>query len=170
MVLAKDKDRERRRRNVRIIERHLKGEQPAVIASRLDIPTTQVNRELALARKRWQESRASDLAEASQSQSHIDEMEDVFVRAWAGHGLPGCAPMRASDEGGSCIERQDTLDSLEAAARCIRRRSRLRAAQSPAASQSPTPDPTDDLSEEEVDRELARITHELELRGTTTSA
>ena len=163
---AQDKDPERSRRNANIIKRHLKGDQPADIARRLDIPAAQVNRELALARKRWQENRTAGLAKAAQIQLDINDMEDVFLRAWAGHGLPGAAPMRTSDEAGSWTDHQGNLDSLETAARCIRRRKRLRAAQSPTASQSETLDPIDNLSEQEVDRDLTRIAYELKLRGT----
>ena len=167
---AQSKDPERSRHNAQIIRRHLKGEQPADIARRLGIPAARVNRELTLARKRWQEGRTVGLAEAAESQRDIDEMEDVFLRAWAKHGLPGATPMRTRDESATFAERQDNVDSLETAAQCIRRRSRLRAVQRPGASQSETLDPIDDLSEEEVDRDLARIAYELKLRGTKAPA
>jgi hypothetical protein len=168
------KDSDRTKQAKKIVELRLKQASSADIARKLDLPQARVTRELALARKNWEEARTLELTEASRRQRDIDGLEQAFVGGWIRKGLPGesnvitCLTEGPSD---AVPAKADTyVAHMEAAATLIRRHARLRGSGSPGTNQSPTPDPTDELSEEEVDRELSRLGHELELRRTQASS
>jgi hypothetical protein len=154
-------DPDHRKRAEKIVKFHLKQMTPTEISRRLELPQGQVSRELNLARKNWQEARLHELAETSKRQHEIDRLEQAFIRAWNRKDLPR---LQCTD---ACATEPDAyLQRLETSLQLVRRRLRLRAAQSLGAGQPPTLDPIDELSEEEVDHDLARIAYELKLGGT----
>ena len=158
-----------------IVKRYLTGEHPGDIAADLGLPAAQVNRQLAVARRRWSDGARFARSEAHSMLTELEALEAGFRKEWARLGPVLSAGCRDQEELTKDRDRDDDVDGdsahmLQVAAYCLLTPPLLKSPHLEAGVSSPLADEyVDGLSPEEVQHEITRLAHGLGLRKTKTS-